>query len=90
MTINVITGILAPRPVDPLGGALLFPEIRARSTASSLPGVVIEPLYLTDPFEASIAASTTDQQIVAQGIATALGQFLVPPAKSRPFATRRR
>jgi N-acetylmuramoyl-L-alanine amidase len=47
-----------------------------------MPGAVIEPLYLTDPFEGSIAASAPDRQIIAQGIATAVEQYFAPPAKS--------
>jgi N-acetylmuramoyl-L-alanine amidase len=41
-----------------------------------MPGAVIEPLYLTDPFEGSIAASAKGQAVIAQGIATAVEQFL--------------
>lgn len=52
------------------------------STPSTMPGAVIEPLYLTDPFEGSIAASTADQRVVAQGIARAIEQFLTPNSKS--------
>jgi N-acetylmuramoyl-L-alanine amidase len=52
------------------------------STPSQMPGAVIEPLYLTDPFEGSIAASAPDRQIIAQGIATAVEQYFAPPAKS--------
>ena len=50
------------------------------STPSEMPGAVIEPLYLTDPFEGSIAASAHGQQVIAQGIATAIEQYLAPPA----------
>jgi N-acetylmuramoyl-L-alanine amidase len=49
---------------------------------SAMPGAVIEPLYLTDPFEASIAVSSADQAVVAQGIATAVEQFLKPAPAS--------
>ncbi len=48
------------------------------SSPSEMPGAVIEPLYLTDPFEASIAANPADQQVIAQGMATAIEQFLKP------------
>jgi N-acetylmuramoyl-L-alanine amidase len=41
-----------------------------------MPGALIEPLYLTDPFEASIAASARGQQVIAAGIAAAAGQYL--------------
>ena len=43
-----------------------------------MPGAVIEPLHLTDPFEASIAADPADQSVLAQGLATAVEQFLAP------------
>ena len=42
------------------------------TTPSQMPGAVIEPLYLTDPFEGSIAANPADQQVIANGIATAV------------------
>lgn len=48
------------------------------STPSRMPGAVIEPLYLTDPFEGSIAASKNGQQTIARGIATAVERFLAP------------
>jgi N-acetylmuramoyl-L-alanine amidase len=48
------------------------------STPSSMPGAVIEPLYLTDPFEGSIAASASGQAVIARGIATAIEQYLTP------------
>ncbi len=48
------------------------------TTPSQMPGIVIEPLYLTDPFEASIAATPADQQVMARGIATAVDRFLTP------------
>jgi N-acetylmuramoyl-L-alanine amidase len=48
------------------------------ASPSAMPGAVIEPLYLTDPFEASIAVSSADQAVVAQGMARAIEQFLKP------------
>jgi N-acetylmuramoyl-L-alanine amidase len=51
------------------------------ATPSLMPGAVVEPLYLTDPFEGSIAATTADQQVIAHGLATAVEQFLAPPPK---------
>ena len=52
------------------------------STPSDMPGAVVEPLYLTDPFEGSIAASSADQQAIARGMATAAEQFLAPTTGS--------
>ena len=43
--------------------------------------MLIEPLFLTDPFEASIAASARGQHVIAAGIATAVGQYF---SLSRP------
>jgi N-acetylmuramoyl-L-alanine amidase len=45
------------------------------STPSQMPGALIEPLFLTDPFEASVAASPSGQQLIAGGIAQAVGQY---------------
>jgi N-acetylmuramoyl-L-alanine amidase len=49
------------------------------STPSQMPGAVIEPLYITDPFEGTIADSTQGQMVIARGIATAIEKFLAPP-----------
>jgi len=56
------------------------------TTPSLMPGAVIEPLYLTDPFEGSIAATSADQQVIAGGIATAIEQYLAPPPRATPTA----
>jgi N-acetylmuramoyl-L-alanine amidase len=40
-----------------------------------MPGALIEPLYLTDPFEASIAVNAQDQQVIARAIARAVDQY---------------
>jgi N-acetylmuramoyl-L-alanine amidase len=45
-------------------------------TPSQMPGALIEPLFLTDPFEASIAASTNGQQVIANSLAEAIEQYL--------------
>jgi len=37
------------------------------STPSQMPGAVIEPLYITDPFEGSIALSSQGQAVIAEG-----------------------
>jgi len=47
------------------------------STPSTMPGALIEPLYLTDPFEGSIANSSTGQHVIASGIAQGIGQALL-------------
>ena len=48
------------------------------STPSQMPGAVIEPLYLTDPFEGSIADSSRGHRVIAQGIASTIEKFLAP------------
>jgi N-acetylmuramoyl-L-alanine amidase len=45
------------------------------TTPSQMPGALIEPVFLTDPFEASIVASTQGQQVIAGGIAQAVEQY---------------
>jgi N-acetylmuramoyl-L-alanine amidase len=52
------------------------------SSPSTMPGAVIEPLYLTDPFEGSIADTSHGHMVMAQGIARAVEQFLRPPKDS--------
>ncbi len=56
---------------------LLGPAMRGYfSTPSTMPGALIEPLFITDPFEGSIAASPVGQQAIASGIAKAVASFL--------------
>jgi hypothetical protein len=56
---------------------LLGPAMRGFfSTPAQMPGAVIEPLYVTDPFEGSIADSVMDQQVIASGIASAIERFV--------------
>jgi N-acetylmuramoyl-L-alanine amidase len=45
------------------------------STPSQMPGALIEPLFITDPFEGSIAASPHGQQVIADGLAEAVNQY---------------
>jgi N-acetylmuramoyl-L-alanine amidase len=54
------------------------PEAGYLTTPSEMPGALIEPLYLTDPAEASIAVSAQDQQVIALGIAKAVDQYFAP------------
>jgi N-acetylmuramoyl-L-alanine amidase len=51
------------------------------STPSQMPGALIEPLYLTDPFEGSIADSAHGQMVMARGMASAIEQFLEPATR---------
>ena len=50
------------------------------SAPSEMPGAVIEPLYIGDPFEGSIANSTDGQMVFARAIATAVEHDLPTPA----------
>ena len=54
------------------------------STPSEMPGALIEPLFITDPFEASMAESTSGQQVIATGLAQAVEQYFAPT--TRPAA----
>ncbi len=44
-------------------------------TPSQMPGALIEPPFLTDPFEGSLAASAKGQQVIASGLAHAIEQY---------------
>ena len=47
------------------------------STPSEMPGALIEPLFITDPFEASIAVNPKDQHVIASGIAHAVEEYFL-------------
>ncbi|HEY1651761.1 MAG TPA: N-acetylmuramoyl-L-alanine amidase [Acidimicrobiales bacterium] len=48
------------------------------TTPSTMPGALIEPLFITDPFEASIAESQSGQRVISAGLAQAVEQFFAP------------
>lgn len=50
-------------------------------TPSQMPGALIEPLFVTDPFEGSVAASVPGQQVIAGALTEAIGQYLNPPGQ---------
>jgi N-acetylmuramoyl-L-alanine amidase len=54
------------------------------STPSGMPGALIEPLFITDPFEGSIAASPSGQAVIAGGLAEAVEQYFAPAAPAAP------
>ncbi len=56
------------------------------STPSQMPGALIEPLFITDPFEGTVAASVSGQEAIAAGLAQAVRGFFTPPAGTRPSA----
>lgn len=57
------------------------------STPSTMPGTVVEPVFITDPFEASVVDNTPGQQAVAAGVASAVEQFLAPPKTTTSSTT---
>ncbi|MGO8863999.1 MAG: N-acetylmuramoyl-L-alanine amidase [Acidimicrobiales bacterium] len=59
------------------------------TTPSAMPGALIEPLFLTDPFEGSIAASAGGQEAIARGLTDAVGQYFDPSegTRARPRAS---
>jgi len=60
---------------------LLGPAYKNFTTPSKMPGALIEPLFLSDPSEASIAASPQGQKEVAGGMAQAAeSYFAAQPA----------
>jgi hypothetical protein len=48
-----------------------------------MPGALIEPLFITDPSEGSLAVSASDQQVMARGLALAVEQYFGPPSKEQ-------
>lgn len=55
---------------------LLGPAMAGYFTSpSKMPGALIEPLFVTDPFEATIAASAAGQRVIAAGIAKAVTRY---------------
>ena len=54
------------------------------STPSQMPGALIEPLFITDPFEGTIAAGVAGQHAIAAGLDQAVEQYFAPPATKPP------
>ncbi|HEX3782296.1 MAG TPA: N-acetylmuramoyl-L-alanine amidase [Pseudonocardiaceae bacterium] len=54
---------------------------------STMPGALVEPLFITNGAEGSLAASPTGQQAIASGITTAIGQFAAQSAPAGPPVT---
>jgi len=52
-------------------------------TPTMAPAALIEPLFLTDPPEASVAATRAGQKAIARGLAQAIEQFFAPSATAR-------
>jgi hypothetical protein len=50
---------------------------------SQMPGALIEPLFITDPFEEAVAASLTGQQAIAASLDLAVQQYFTTPGANR-------
>jgi N-acetylmuramoyl-L-alanine amidase len=73
------TGGSAPSAVDAHYGHLIILGPKAAGYLehpSTMPGALVEPLFLTDPFEASIASSSRGQRVIAEAIASGIGNYL--------------
>jgi N-acetylmuramoyl-L-alanine amidase len=46
-----------------------------------MPSALIEPLFITEPFEGTIAAGARGQETIAKGLTLAIEQYFGPPAK---------
>jgi len=74
--------VLGGPPLSSEGGAydhllLLGPSFSGyQPTPSDMPGTIVEPLFVTDPFEGSKAASPAGQEVVASGIARGVASYL--------------
>jgi N-acetylmuramoyl-L-alanine amidase len=60
------------------------------TTPSQMPGALIEPLFITDPFEGSIADSTTGHQAIADGMAEAVEQYFASHPTPQPSSSSTR
>jgi N-acetylmuramoyl-L-alanine amidase len=58
------------------------------STPSQMPGALIEPLFLTDPFEGSVAVSARGQQVIAGALAEAVTQYFAAPSSLMGYGVR--
>jgi N-acetylmuramoyl-L-alanine amidase len=52
------------------------PEPQYLEQATMMPGALVEPLFITNPAEADVAASPAGQQAIARGITLAVERFL--------------
>lgn len=50
------------------------------TTPSNMPGSILEPLFITDPMEGSVADSQVGQTAIAQGMAQAIESYFSPSA----------
>ena len=68
---------------------LLGPAEPGYSTSPSLmPGALIEPLFVTDPYEGTQAASPFGQEVIAGGLTQAIEQYFAAPTGANSEAAR--
>ncbi len=63
------------------------------STPSTMPGALTEPVFVTDPFEASLVSSPAGQRVIAAALAAAVEQYFAVSSAtgvSPPSAAQRR
>ncbi len=61
---------------------LLGPPLAGfQPSPSTMPGALVEPLFVTDPFEAAVAASAAGQQAIARGLAQAVEAYFAAPTR---------
>jgi N-acetylmuramoyl-L-alanine amidase len=60
------------------------------STPSAMPGALTEPLFVTDPYESSIAENPADQEVIAGGLSAAITQYFAGGTNSESAGSRRR
>jgi N-acetylmuramoyl-L-alanine amidase len=51
------------------------------TTPSQMPGALIEPLFISDPFEGSIANGPAGHRAIAEGMAQAVEQYFADPSR---------
>lgn len=59
------------------------------TSPSTMPGALIEPLFITDPTEATIANSSAGHAAIASGMAQAIEQYFGSPSSPRNAAGNR-
>ena len=68
---------------------LLGPADPGWFSTPSQPGALIEPLFITDLFEGTLAASASGQEVIAGGLAQAIEQYFAPRPRTRTPSLRR-
>lgn len=64
---------------------LLGPEVPGWfTTPSTMPGALIEPLYISDPFEGTIATGRAGRSAIAHGTAEAIEQYFGRSSRTAP------